>query len=445
MSALGKLRKKLSAFQIIIIGFAGMILLGSLLLMLPISSRSGVVTPFRDTIFTATSAVCVTGLVVRDTATWWSPFGQAVILTLIQIGGLGIVTVAASFALIAGRKISLLERNTMQNALSASSVGGIVRMTRFIVRASLIVEGLGALLLMTVFVPKFGAKGIWMSAFHSVSAFCNAGFDIMGSETGEYSSLTSFAANPLVVIVICLLILTGGIGFLTWDDMVNHKFRIKRYRMQSKVVLSVSAALILIPAVLFFFFDFGNLPAGERILKALFQAVTPRTAGFNTADLTLMNGAGRMMIIILMVVGGSSGSTAGGMKTNTLGVLIANAWSIIRNKKSTHIFGRRIEDSVVRNAALLLGYYLTLSIVGTLLISTFEGLPVDTCLFETVSALATVGLSLGITPGLGLASRIVLIILMFIGRVGGLTVISATVSRRKPNVSELPVEKITVG
>ncbi len=298
---------------------------------------------------------------------------------------------------------------------------------------------------MTVFIPEYGAKGIWMSVFHSVSAFCNAGFDIMGSETGKFSSLTSFASNPVIVIAVCLLILTGGIGFLTWDDMVNHKFRIRRYRMQSKVVLSVSLALIIIPTVLFFFFDFGDLPMKERILKSVFQAVTPRTAGFNTADLTLMNGAGRMMIIILMLIGGSSGSTAGGMKTNTLGVLFGNAWSIISNKKSPRLFGRRIEESVVRNASLLLVIYLTLSIAGTMLISAIEGLPVDTCLFETVSALATVGLSLGITPELKIASRIILIILMFTGRVGGLTVIFATVSRKKPPVSELPVEKITVG
>ncbi|MBR5113006.1 MAG: Trk family potassium uptake protein [Clostridia bacterium] len=445
MSIFGKLRKKLNTFQIIIIGFAAVILLGSLLLMLPFASSDGTVTPFKDTIFTATSAVCVTGLVVKDTATHWSYFGQAVILILIQIGGLGVVTVVASFSLLAGRKISLLERNTMQNALSANSVGGIVRMTRFIIRVSMFIEGVGTLAMMTVFIPAYGAKGIWMAAFHSVSAFCNAGFDIMGSETGKFSSLTSFASDPLIVIVVCLLIIIGGIGFLTWDDIVNHKFRIKRYRMQSKVVLTVSLVLIVVPALMFFLFDFRDMPMKERLLKSIFQAVTPRTAGFNTADFSLMTGPGRMMIIILMLIGGSSGSTAGGMKTTTLGVLVGNSWSIITNKKSTRLFGRRIEDSVVRNAVGILTMYLLLAIIGTLLISTIEKLPVDACLFETVSALATVGLTLGITPELKLASRFILIILMFTGRVGGLTVIFATVSRRKPPVSELPSEKITVG
>ncbi len=445
MISLKTIRRKLSTFQIIIIGFAAAILIGSLLLMLPVSSKSGETTPFRDTLFTATSAVCVTGLVVKDTASHWSYFGQAIILLLIQTGGLGVVTVAASFAMLAGRKISILERTTMQNAISVSTSDGVVKMTLFIIRISLLIELAGALLMMPVFIPRFGAKGIWMSVFHSVSAFCNAGFDIMGSETGRFSSLTSFADNPLLVITVCLLIIVGGIGFLTWDDFTNHKFRFKKYRMQSKVVITVSLVLIIIPAVLFFFFDFRDLPVKERILKSLFQAVTPRTAGFNTADFSLMTGPGRMIIIILMLIGGSSGSTAGGIKTTTVGVLAGNAWSIVRNRKSAQLFGRRIDDSVVRNATGILILYLLLTGIGTLLISTIERLPVDTCLFETASALATVGLSLGITPSLSSASRAIIILLMFTGRVGGLTVIFATVSRKKPPLSQVPVEKITVG
>ena len=445
MNKLKNLKRKINTFQIIIAGFAGAIFIGALILMLPVSSKSGEVTPFGDALFTATSAVCVTGLVVRDTATHWSYFGQAIILLLIQTGGLGVVTVAASFAMIAGRKISLLERSTMQNAMSVSTTGGIVKMTVFIIKASLIIEGTGALLMMPVFISRFRARGIWMAFFHSVSAFCNAGFDIMGNESGEFSSLTSFAENPLLVITVSLLILVGGIGFLTWDDFVNHKFRFKRYRMQSKTVLTVSAVLIIVPALIFFLFDFGNLPLKERILKSLFQAVTPRTAGFNTADFSLMTGPGRMIIIILMMIGGSSGSTAGGMKTTTLGVLAGNAWSIIRNRKSAQLFGRRIDDSIVRNATGILFFYLILTFTGALLISSIERLPLDTCLFESASALATVGLTLGITPGLKTASRIILMILMFTGRVGGLTVIFATVSRKKPPVSQAPVEKITVG
>ncbi len=438
-------RNRISSFQIIVFGFAALILAGSLILMLPVSSKSGEFTPFKDTIFTATSAACVTGLVVKDTATYWSYFGQAVILILIQIGGLGVITVAASFALIAGRKISLLERYTMQNAISATQVGGVVKMTVFIVRSSLIIELAGALAMMPAFIPKFGVKGIWMSVFHSISAFCNAGFDLMGEASGEFSSLSAFSGDPLVVTVICLLILIGGIGFLTWDDAVTHKFRFKRYRMQSKTVLVISAVIIAVPALIFFLFDFKDLPVGERILRSVFQAVTPRTAGFSTVDFASMTGGGRMIIVILMLIGGSSGSTAGGMKTTTLGVLFGNAFSIIRNKKNAELFGRRIEDSTVRTATGIVTLYLVLSMAGTLLLGAIEGLPIGECLFETVSAVATVGLSLGITPDLKVASRVVLIILMFIGRVGGLTVIFATVSRKKPQVAEMPVEKITVG
>lgn len=438
-------RNRISSFQIIVFGFAALILAGSLILMLPVSSKSGEFTPFKDTVFTATSAACVTGLVVKDTATYWSYFGQAVILILIQIGGLGVITVAASFALIAGRKISLLERYTMQNAISATQVGGVVRMTVFIVRSSLIIELAGALAMMPAFIPKFGAKGIWMSVFHSISAFCNAGFDLMGEASGKFSSLSAFSGDPLVVTVICLLILIGGIGFLTWDDAATHKFRFKRYRMQSKTVLVISAVIIAVPALIFFLLDFKDLPAGERILRSVFQAVTPRTAGFSTVDFASMTGGGRMIIVILMLIGGSSGSTAGGMKTTTLGVLFGNAFSIIRNKKNAELFGRRIEDSTVRTATGIVTLYLVLSMAGTLLLGAIEGLPIGECLFETVSAVATVGLSLGITPDLKVASRVVLIILMFIGRVGGLTVIFATVSRKKPQVAEMPVEKITVG
>ncbi|MBQ6543240.1 MAG: Trk family potassium uptake protein [Clostridia bacterium] len=438
-------RNRISSFQIIVFGFAALILAGSLILMLPVSSKSGEFTPFKDTIFTAASAACVTGLVVKDTATYWSYFGQAVILILIQIGGLGVITVAASFALIAGRKISLLERYTMQNAISATQVGGVVKMTVFIVRSSLIIELAGALAMLPAFIPKFGAKGIWMSVFHSISAFCNAGFDLMGEASGEFSSLSAFSGDPLVVTVICLLILIGGIGFLTWDDAVTHKFRFKRYRMQSKTVLVISAVIIAVPALIFFLFDFKDLLAGERILKSVFQAVTPRTAGFSTVDFASMTGGGRMIIVILMLIGGSSGSTAGGMKTTTLGVLFGNAFSIIRNKKNAELFGRRIEDSTVRTATGIVTLYLVLSMAGTLLLGAIEGLPIGECFFETVSAVATVGLSLGITPDLKVASRVVLIILMFIGRVGGLTVIFATVSRKKPQVAEMPVEKITVG
>ena len=274
-------KRRLSSFQIIILGFAAVILLGALLLMLPISTTGGNVTPFNETLFTATSAVCVTGLVVQDTGSYWSTFGQAVILALIQIGGLGVVTVAASFALLSGRRISLMQRSTMQDAISAPKVGGIVRLTRFILRGTFLIELLGALAVLPVFCRDYGGRGVWMAIFHSISAFCNAGFDILGTESNRYPSLTGYADSPVINITIMLLIVIGGIGFLTWDDIFENKWRFHRYRMQSKVILVTTGLLIFLPAVFFFFSDFSALPAGNRLLASFFQSVTPRTAGFN--------------------------------------------------------------------------------------------------------------------------------------------------------------------
>ena len=334
-------RKTLTSFQVIILGFACAILLGALLLMLPISSQERHMTSFLDSLFTSTSAVCVTGLVLHDTATYWSAFGQAVILILIQIGGMGVVTVAVSFAMISGRKISLMQRSTMQEAIAAPKVGGIVRLTGFIIRMTLVFELIGAVLMRPVFCRDFGIRGIWMALFHSISAFCNAGFDLMGVR-GEFSSLTTYADNPAITLTIMALIIIGGIGFLTWDDIHINKWHIRRYRMQSKVILTTTAVLLVIPAVVFFSFEFQTLPLGERILKSLFQAVTPRTAGFNTADLTVMSESAQFIIIVLMLIGGSPGSTAGGMKTTTIAVMIGNALAVFRRKEDAHFFGRRI-------------------------------------------------------------------------------------------------------
>ena len=264
-------KRRLSSFQIIILGFAGVILLGALLLMLPISTTGGNVTPFNETLFTATSAVCVTGLVVQDTGSYWSTFGQAVILALIQIGGLGVVTVAASFALLSGRRISLMQRSTMQDAISAPKVGGIVRLTRFILRGTFLIELLGALAVLPVFCRDYGWRGVWMAIFHSISAFCNAGFDILGTESNRYPSLTGYADSPVINITIMLLIVIGGIGFLTWDDIFENKWRFHRYRMQSKVILVTTGLLIFLPAAFFFFADFSSLPAGKRLLASFFS------------------------------------------------------------------------------------------------------------------------------------------------------------------------------
>ena len=438
-------KRHLTSFQIITLGFAGVILVGALILMLPISTKSGVVTPFNEALFTSTSAVCVTGLVVQDTAIYWSAFGQSIILVLIQIGGLGVITVAASFALLSGRKISLMQRSTMQEAISAPKVGGIVRLTGFVLKLTFLIELIGALVMMPTFINDFGAKGIWMAFFHSISAFCNAGFDIMGAEGAEYASLTSYAANPVINITVMALIVIGGIGFLTWEDIVTNKYHFKKYRMQSKVILVTTGILILLPALFFYFVDFANLSGEERVFISLFQAVTPRTAGFNTADLTLMTGAGQAIIIALMLVGGSPGSTAGGMKTTTIAVLFANLLASFRRKEDAQLFGRRIDGKAVRNAATILMMYVMLFFSGAVIISVAEGLPIGTCLFETASAVGTVGLTLGITPSLGGVSQIVLMILMFLGRVGGLTLIYAALSGTHKNLSKLPQERITVG
>lgn len=437
-------KKKLTSFQIIIIGFSSVILLGTLLLMLPISSRTGEFTSFADALFTSTSTVCVTGLIVFDTATYWSLFGQFVIMLLIEIGGMGVITVAASFAMIAGRKISLMQRSTMQEAIAAPKVGGIVRLTIFVIKATLMIELLGAVSMSPVFCRDFGIKGLWMALFHSVSAFCNAGFDLMGVKS-PFSSLTFYADEPLINFPIMLLIIIGGIGFLTWDDIRANRFHIHKYRMQSKVIISTTAILILIPALYFYFFEFSDLGLKERIFSSLFQSVTPRTAGFNTVDLTSMSEAGQFITIILMLIGGSPGSTAGGMKTTTIAVLFAIAIATFRRREDANFFGRRINGDVLKNAATVFLMYITLSGVGGLIISITEDLPILTCLFEAASAVGTVGLSLGITPGLGMLSRIILISLMFIGRVGGLTLIFAALSGTHHHVSKLPREKITVG
>ena len=445
MATAERQNRRLTTFQSIILGFAGVILAGTVLLMLPVSSQSGTAAPFGDALFTATSAVCVTGLVVRDTASCWSGFGQAVILAMIQIGGLGVVTVAASFALLSGRKISLLQRSAMQEAITAPKMGGIVRLTGFILRMTFLFEAAGALALAPVFCKEYRIRGVWMAVFHSVSAFCNAGFDVMGTKDAPFVSLTSYAGQPALNTAVMLLIVIGGIGFLTWEDLRTNRFRFSRYRMQSKVILVTSAVLIVAPAVFFFFAEFKRLPMGERILASLFQAVTPRTAGFNTADLTAMSGAGKAVIVGLMLIGGSPGSTAGGMKTTTAAVLIANAVTVFRRKEDAHFFGRRLESGAVRNASTILLLYLVLFVSGGIVISLAEGLPVGACLFEAASAIGTVGLSMGITPALGAVSRTVLILLMFFGRVGGLTLIYAALSGTKRVSYKLPQERITVG
>lgn len=452
MNLMSRIRSffRLTTARIIIFGFLLVILFGAVLLTLPISSQSGDFTPFSDAFFTATSATCVTGLVVHDTATYWSYFGQAVILCLIQIGGMGVVTIAVTLTRISGKKIGLRQRNTMQESVSAMQLGGIVRYTSFIAKGIMFFEIAGALLLMPVMIHDFGiGKGIWYSFFHSISAFCNAGFDLMGVKE-QYSSLTGYASSYYVNFVIMALIVIGGIGFLTWDDIRKNKFRFNRYRMQTKTILTVSGLLIIVPAIFFFFSDFSgdrfaDFSVGERITASLFQSVTTRTAGFNTVDLTQLREGSVLIMIVMMAIGGSPGSTAGGMKTTTAAVIIAAAISVFRRRPDPQLFRRRTENSALNYAISIFILYFVLIIFGGIFISNYESLPLLSTLFESASAVGTVGLTLGITTQLHLASRCVIMFLMFAGRVGGLTLVFAAFSDKKVNVSKLPQEKISVG
>lgn len=439
------LPKKITSSQIIVLGFLGAILLGALLLMLPFSTADGKGASFADALFTATSATCVTGLIVQDTATYWSWFGQAIILLMIQIGGMGVVTIAVAISVASGKKIGLMQRSTMQEAISAPQMGGIVKLTSFILKTTAIIEGTGAVIMAPVFIKEFGfPKGIWYAVFHSISAFCNAGFDLMGAKQ-KYSSLTYFIDNPLINITIMALIIVGGIGFLVWQDVKVNKFHLRKYRMQSKLVLITSAILIILPAISFFVSDFSGMPLKTRIFSSIFQSVTTRTAGFNTADLSQLKSGNTAVMIVLMLIGGSPGSTAGGMKTTTLAVLILTAVSVFRRKEHTNFAGRSIADGVLRNAIAIVTMYVTLFLTGGVVITVIEKLPMMTCMFETASAIGTVGLTLGITPNLGTVSRIILIFLMYLGRVGGLTLIFSALTTNQSNMARLPQEKLTVG
>lgn len=438
-------RPELNSSQIIIFGFLGVILAGTLLLMLPIATKNRQGASFTDALFTVTSATCVTGLVVQDTVTYWSLFGQAVLLILIQIGGMGIVTASLAVFLFSGKRISLRQRSTMRESISAAQVGGIVRLTGFILKTTIFLELLGAAVMTPVFVRDFGlARGIWYGLFHSVSAFCNGGFDLMGSR-GAYSSLCSYVTQPVINVTIMLLIVLGGLGFSTWDDLRRARFRFRFCSMQTKTVLAVTFVLLLLPALYFFFFEFGKMPLPERIWSSLFQSVTMRTAGFNTVDYSLISEGGLVIMIFLMLVGGSPGSTAGGMKTTTLAVLAASAFSVFRRKDDAQLFHRRISPETIRNAVAILTLYLTCFLAGGIVISRLEGFPLLSCLFETASAIGTVGVSLGITRDLGTVSRLILVLMMFCGRVGGLTVVFATISPRAGSEARYPQENLIVG
>ena len=443
-------RGHITPAQVIMAGFGAIILAGTLLLCLPFATASGRSAGLETALFTATSATCVTGLILQDTATFWSPFGQAVILLLIQIGGLGVVTMALALSILTGRKIGLRQRWVMQESISAPQVGGIVRQTRFILRAAACVEGAGALLLSLYFIPRLGFwRGLWYAVFHSVSAFCNAGFDLMGAVTGPFTSMTAGVADGYLNVVLCLLIVLGGLGFLVWRDLLDCRGDFRRLRLHAKLVLCVTGALLLLGFVFFYFYEFRcrqwrEMDGATRFWAAVFQSVTPRTAGFNTVDQAALSEPGQLVTLLLMLTGGSPGSTAGGMKTTTLAVLLLGTWAVFHHQESPECFGRRLPGEVLRSALALLMLYLLLVFAGGTAICMLEGVPLMPALFEAASAIGTVGLSQGLTPLLGTPSRLILIFLMYLGRVGGLTMMYA-MSAGRPGHFRLPQERVTVG
>ncbi len=441
-------KAKLSNVQIIALGFFIMILLGTGLLMLPISSVSPA--SFGDALFTATSASCVTGLVQQDTGTYWTTFGQLVIITLIQIGGLGFMTIATLFLLLLRRRMGLRQREVVVEGISYNQLGGFAPFIRRVLLGTLLMEGLGAALLSIRFVPEMGlGRGIYYGVWHSISAFCNAGFDLMGPCSGPYSSFTAYAGDPLVSLTVCALILVGGLGFLVWDDLARNKLRWRRYRLQTKVVLTVTAALTLGGGALFFLLERENLgagrPLGEQILSALFDAVTPRTAGFNSTDTAALSPGSLLLTIIFMFIGGSPGSTAGGVKTTTVFVVLLHALSGVRRERSANAFGRSIGDGALKKATSVLYTNLLLALAGALVISAVQPLPLTDVLFETFSAIGTAGMTTGITRDLLPLSQAVIIFLMYCGRVGSISFAVALLEKRALPPVTLPQEEITIG
>lgn len=440
---------RLTSTQIIALFFVAVIAIGTLLLCLPIASKSREWTPLLDSAFTATSATCVTGLIVRDTFTHWSLFGQLVILTMIQIGGLGVMTIIMTFSVFAKKKISLYERKLLMQSAGTIRASEIIRLLRQITKVTLICEGAGAVILATRFCPELGfVKGLYYSVFHAVSAFCNAGFDLMG-RYGQFSSLTPFYSDITVNITVCALIICGGIGFIVWQDIVTHGIKFKKYSLHSKIALTTSATLILSGWLIFFLVErnssLSTLSTGEKILAAFFQSVTSRTAGFNTVPLNRLSGAGVVLMSVLMMIGGSPGSTAGGIKTTTVAVMFFELIAAAKGDKDTVIFKRRLEDDTVKRAGAIISAYTAAVIIALIAISSAENLPLSDVLFEVASAVGTVGLTVGITPSLSSFSHIILMLLMFAGRIGGLTIIVAFAERREHAKLTRPTEKILIG
>lgn len=439
-----RFRIQLNAVQTLAVSFAALILAGALLLMLPIASRGQPLT-FLEALFTATSASCVTGLVLFDTATQFTYFGQAVLMILIQIGGLSLMTVSILVAFMLHRRIGLHSRSVLMDTIGALQVGGVVRLTRRALKVTAVCEGSGAVLLALWFCPRYGlGQGLWMGLFHAVSAFCNAGFDLLGTGT----SLTTISGEVLPNVVLMALVLSGGLGFLVWDDVVTNRFHFRRYRLHSKLVVTMTGILFFGGALAFYLMEkdhaFAGRPLTEQILMACFQSVTPRTAGFNTADLTAISDGGTLLTMVLMFIGAGSGSTGGGIKVNTFAVLALCAAASIRRGQDVNVFHRRLDGDTIHKAFTTVFLYMTAFLLGCTVLC-LQGISLDGALYESISAIGTVGLSLGVTPTLPAASRIAIILLMFVGRVGSMSVAMAvTPDRPAPKLRNIP-EKVLIG
>ncbi len=440
---------RLTQTQMLVLGYTLIILLGTGLLMLPVSTREGVVTPFTDAMFTATSAACVTGLVVRDTYQYWSTFGQCVIIGIIQIGGLGFMTIGVFFATLLRRRVGLWMRGTMQESVNALQLGGIVRLTKFIIKGTFLIEGTGAVLLTLCFWRKmpFG-KALFYGIFHSVSAFCNAGFDLMG-EGEAYSSFTAYYDDWFVNLVLMALIILGGLGFFVWSDLKQNKLRFRKYRLHTKLVVLTTAVLLAAGTVLLFIaeqdYTLKGMPPGDQILCSMFGSVTARTAGFNTVDTVALSDSGKMITMILMFIGGSPGSTAGGIKTTTFLVLIIYAVASLQQKKDCNVFGRRLDDGSIHKASSVLCINLFAAVAAIVIISGAQALPLTDVLFEVFSAIGTVGMTTGVTREMTAVSKFVLIFLMYCGRVGSLTFAFSLRGHKVDAAVKQPVEQIMIG
>lgn len=447
---LQKYFRGMTATKLMVLGYSTLILLGGCLLMLPPATRDGQGASLKDAMFTAASATCVTGMTLHDTYHYWSLFGQLIQLVLVELGGLGFMSVMTFLLSFTKRKIGVKQRFVVQEAYSAPQVGGIVRMTQYIFFSSLAIELAGAALLCIYYCPRLGAlRGIYFSVFHSVSAFCNAGIDLMGYFSPG-SSLMTGAADPFLNAVFMILIVIGGLGFFVWFDVIEHRHHFSKYRLHTKLVLVTSGVLILLGTVLIFLLERGGAAmedcgTGQTWLRSLFQSVTCRTAGFFTVDMRAMTEGTQFVCICLMLIGGSSGSTAGGLKTTTLALLFMSITVVFRKRKTVECFHRRIEEEAIHNACCVLMLYLLLLIASSVSICAIEGVGLVDSLFECSAALGTAGLTLGLTPRLSALSQVILMFLMFVGRVGGLSVLLALSNTSGTIASQYPLEKVTVG